>query len=80
MRKSVSTSPCAGWLVAGEVSPGVYLCVVHVVTHAVLPVQCKGVVELHMRMSHGVKGWELLQSLHQLHDGLIILDDKRGTH
>lgn len=41
-----------------------------------LPVQCKCVVELYMGVRHGVKGRELLQSLHQLHDGLVILDDK----
>lgn len=46
----------------------------------ILPVQCKGVMELHMWVCHGVKGRKLLQSLHQLHDGLIILDDKCGTH
>lgn len=51
-------------------------CIVNV---AVLPIQCKGVVELHVRMCHGVEGRKLLQSLHQLHDGLVILDDKRGT-
>lgn len=45
----------------------------------ILPIQCKGVVELHMWVCHGVKGRKLLQSLHQLHDGLIILDDKWGT-
>lgn len=41
-----------------------------------LPVQCKGVVELNVGVGHGVKGRELLQSLHQLHNGLVILDDK----
>lgn len=44
-----------------------------------LPVQSKGVVELYVGVSHGVKGRELLQSLHQLHDGLVILDDKTRT-
>lgn len=48
-------------------------------TSLVLPVQCKGVVELHMWVWDGVKGGKLLQSLHQLYDGLIILDDKSGT-
>lgn len=43
---------------------------------ALLPIQCKGIVELHVRMSHGVEGWEFLQSLHQLHDGVVILDSK----
>lgn len=41
-----------------------------------LPVQCKGVVELNVGVHHGVEGRELLQSLHQLHNGLVILDDK----
>lgn len=48
---------------------------VYVVRVAVLPIQCKGIVELHMRMSHRVKGRKFLQSLHQLDDGLIILED-----
>lgn len=43
---------------------------------AILPIQCKGVVKLHMGMSHWVESRELLQSLHQLHNGLIILDNK----
>lgn len=40
------------------------------------PVQSKGVVELDMWVSHGVKGWKLLQSFNQLHDGLVILNGK----
>lgn len=51
----------------------------HADKFAILPIQCKGVMELHMWMGHGVKGRKLLQRLHQLHDSLIILDDKEGT-
>lgn len=57
-------------------------CVCHSVLYAMvlLPIQCKGVVKLHVRMSHGVKGRQLLQSLHQLYDGLIVLRSKENTH
>lgn len=44
-----------------------------------LPIQSKRVVELHMWMSHGVKGRKLLQSLYQLYDGLIILEGKKRS-
>lgn len=70
---SVSMSPCAWWLV-------VYHCVVHVAMLNILPIQRKGVVELHMWMSNGVEGRQLLQSLHQLHNGLIILHDKKAKN
>lgn len=43
---------------------------------AILPIQCKGVVEPDVWVSHGVKGGELLQRLHQLHNGLVILKQK----
>lgn len=45
----------------------------------VLPVQCEGVVELDVWVSHGVEGGELLQRLHQLHDGLVILNAQGET-
>lgn len=44
------------------------------------PIQCKGVVELYMWVSYQVKGRELLQRLHQLHDGLVVLGEKNKGH
>lgn len=39
----------------------------------VLPIQCKGMVELDMGIGHRVECRKLLQGLHQLHYGFIIL-------
>lgn len=52
------------------------MCVAVSRVRSISPVQCKGVVELDMRVSHGVKGRELLQSLNQLHDGLVVLKEQ----
>lgn len=45
----------------------------------ILPVQSKGVVELDVRVRHGLEGGKLLQRLHQLHDGLVILNGQEET-
>lgn len=47
---------------------------------SILPIQCKGVVEPDVWVSHGVKGGQLLQRLHQLHNGLVILKQKQNKH
>lgn len=47
---------------------------------SILPIQCKGVVESDVWVSHGVKGGKLLQRLHQLHNGLVILKQKQNKH
>lgn len=53
-------------------------CVKLMLAHS--PIQCKGVVELYMWVSYQVKGRELLQRLHQLHDGLVVLGEKNKGH